>query len=125
MSEIENGEQLTKRQKEQRRQELKDVIFILSSSEGRRFFWRYLTFCGVFRTTFTGNNQTFFKEGERNIGLSLFADMNEAVPEAYAVMQREFAEEQQRRKLDEQSRRKKQFEAETKNENTNEIKEES
>jgi len=66
-----------------RRRELEDVAFILSSVEGRRFYWRRMRRCGINKSSFTGNNTTFFNEGERNIGLLLLADLEEADPEAY------------------------------------------
>lgn len=91
-----NEEQVRERgtkQKNKRDRELEDVNFILSSKQGRRFFWRFIRLCGVFETSFTGNNTTFFKEGERNVGLRLMTDLNEAAPNAYALMQKEANEE--------------------------------
>lgn len=81
-----------RKQRWSREKELNDVRVILSTKHGRRLWWRYLGRCGVFASTFTGNNTTFFKEGERNIGLMLLADLNEAMPEAYALMQKEASE---------------------------------
>lgn len=77
--------------RDRQRKELEDVAFILSTPEGRRFFWRYLEKCGIFKSSFSEHSShlTSFMEGERSIGLQLMADMNEADPEAYAVMQRE------------------------------------
>lgn len=69
-----------------RRQELNDIAHVLSTLTGRRFFWRLLQRCGVFKSSFTGNNTTFFNEGERNIGLILLTDLNEADPNAYMLM---------------------------------------
>ena len=69
-----------------RRRELFDTAKVLSTIEGRRFYWRWLQRCGVFRSSFTGNNTTFFNEGERNIGLEMLADVNEADPEKYLLM---------------------------------------
>lgn len=72
-----------------RRRELADVAFILSTAEGRRFYWRFISRCGVFKSSMTGNNTTFYNEGERNIGLIMMADMNEADPTAYLKMMTE------------------------------------
>lgn len=72
-----------------RDRELNDVRHVLGSIQGRRLIWRYLETCGVFRTSFTGSSQTFFNEGERNIGLKLLADINEASPESYLTMLKE------------------------------------
>ena len=69
-----------------REQELNDVKAILATKEGLRFMWRYLTECGIFKTSMTGSSQTFFLEGRRDIGLRLLADVNEADPEAYFRM---------------------------------------
>lgn len=66
-----------------RRRHQADVAWVLASIEGRRFYWDLMIKCGVFRSSFTGNNSTFFNEGERNIGLIMLADMNEADPQAY------------------------------------------
>lgn len=77
------------KEKDQRRQELDDVRYILSNAVGRRFFWRYLGECGLFQSSFTGSSETFFREGQRNVGLKLMADLNDADPNAYAVMLKE------------------------------------
>ena len=69
-----------------REQELNDVRTILATREGLRFMWRYLTECGIFKTSMTGSSQTFFLEGRRDVGLRLLADVNEADPEAYFRM---------------------------------------
>lgn len=79
------------RVRDKRDRELEDVRWMLSSREGRRFFWRLISHCHVFETSFTGNNTTFFKEGERNIGIFLLTELNAAAPEAYALMQSEYA----------------------------------
>lgn len=75
-----------------REEELLDVRYLLDSKQGRRFLWRYLEQCGIFRTSFTGNSQTFFNEGKRNIGLMLMSDITEANPERYLDMMREAKE---------------------------------
>lgn len=72
-----------------RERELEDVRYVLSSAQGRRFMWRYLNGCGLFESSFTGNSTTFFKEGERNVGLRLMADINDSNPDAYVSMIKE------------------------------------
>lgn len=81
-----NPEHVAKAKREQeseRERELNDVRHVMSSKEGRRFFDRYQRLCHVHETSFTGNNTTFFNEGERNIGVRMLADVNEACPELY------------------------------------------
>jgi hypothetical protein len=76
-------------QKLRYRQDKSDIAFILSHAEGRRFYWGLMKQCGIFKSSFTGNNTTFFNEGERNIGLKLLSDLNEIAPEAYVLMIKE------------------------------------
>lgn len=78
--------------KDKRARELEEIQLVVSSKHGRKFYWRLLTMCHLFETSFTGNNTTFFKEGERNIGLCLMRDLMEANPESFTLMQKEHAE---------------------------------
>lgn len=68
------------------RRDQEDAEFILSSLQGRRFYWKLMKKCGIFETSFTGNNTTFFNEGMRNIGLMLLNELNEVAPQAYLQM---------------------------------------
>lgn len=78
-----------------RNQEIQDIAFILGDKRGRRFYWRYLSSCGVYKSSADNSGSwTYFNEGRRNVGLSLMADMDEAAPEAYALMLKESKEEQ-------------------------------
>lgn len=77
------------KEKRGRERELDDVRYVLNSKQGRRFLWRYLAECGVYRSSFNGQFQTFFNEGQRNVGLKLLADIQEASPEAYVTMMKE------------------------------------
>jgi hypothetical protein len=65
-----------------RAQELEDIraILRLPAGAGVRFFRRMFDKGKVFHTTFTGNSQTFFLEGHRNLALIFFADLCEAEP---------------------------------------------
>lgn len=62
---------------------------ILSNEGGRDFIWRLLSECGIYHTSFTGDNETFFNEGKRQIGLWALNEVFEADKKAYAVMQEE------------------------------------
>jgi hypothetical protein len=72
-----------------RSQELNDLKSILDKDFGRRYIWRLLETCGVYRSSFTGNSTTFFNEGERNIGLKILAEIGEADPDAISKMMKE------------------------------------
>lgn len=80
------------KEKSKRVREVSDTLFLLQSREGRRFIWKYLSLCHVFESSYTGNQDTFFKEGERNIGLKLLRDVEDASPDALTQMMRESKE---------------------------------
>lgn len=63
-----------------------DLRFLLSTDQGRRFIWGMLEKCGVFKSSFTGSSETFFLEGQRNIGLKLMSDIMRVDPESYLKM---------------------------------------
>ena len=77
-SQVKKREQSAKTQKEQ---EIEDIKNILKLPAGVRFFKRLLNAGHMFQTSFTGNSQTFFKEGERNLMLRFFDDICEASPD--------------------------------------------
>lgn len=66
-----------------------DTTWLMGSKRGRRIVWRLLEKTGVFRCSFTGDNETFFREGQRNVGLILMAQINESCPESYTLMMKE------------------------------------
>lgn len=68
-----------------------DFKWVVSTEQGRRFLWDLLAFTGVYRSSFTGNSQTFFNEGRRDVGLRLLGQINEHEPEAYVTMLKENA----------------------------------
>lgn len=73
-------------EKLKRERDLNDIRFLISSVQGKRVFWKYLELCGVYKSSFTGSSETFFLEGQRNIGLKILADIMEADPKAYVSM---------------------------------------
>lgn len=72
-----------------RDREKSDIAFILSDARGRRFMWRLLSMTGIYRSSYTGDSKTFFREGERNIGLQVMRDIHEINPEAMTQMLKE------------------------------------
>lgn len=65
---------------------------LLADPAGREWVWMLFERCHMFRTSFRADNPhgTSFAEGERNVGLMVFADVAKAAPGAYEMMQREF-----------------------------------
>lgn len=82
-----------KKEKISRKRALDDLKWVLSERRGRRFFRELIEECGVFRQSYTGNNDTVFNEGKRRIGLKLWGDLSEASPEIYALMMQEKLED--------------------------------
>jgi hypothetical protein len=78
----------------------RDLYFVLQTEQGRRYLYDLMDFCGLHRPSMTGNSQTFFNEGMRNVALKLFADIGKADPNAYIKMMSEhkFRAEAQNRK---------------------------
>ena len=76
------GQERAKEQSDERQrlaidQDKEDFKWLMGSKRGRRIVWRLLERTGVFRTSFTGNSETFFREGQRNVGLMLMAQIHE------------------------------------------------
>ena len=69
--------------------EVLDIKHIMSDVSGRRFVWRLLSRCGVYRLSYTGNSDTYFREGERNIGLWLLAELARVDQGLFLQMQQE------------------------------------
>lgn len=82
-------EELDERKKLATEQEKEDFKWLMGSKRGRRITWRLLERTGVYRSSFTGNSETFFREGQRNVGLMLMAQIHEVCPDQYAVMLKE------------------------------------
>ena len=74
-----------------------DLVWLMNQREGRRFVWRLLQSCHLYETSFTGpggsKGATFFREGERNVGLQVLADIVRLCPELHARMAGETKEE--------------------------------
>jgi hypothetical protein len=66
-----------------------DMKWLMGSKRGRRIAWRILERTGMYRSSFTGNSETYFREGMRNVGLMLMAQIHEVAPESYSLMMKE------------------------------------
>lgn len=67
----------------------KDLIALLKHASFRRYLKRYLSLTNVFRTTFTGNSETFFKEGQRSVGTTMFGELMDAAPSRFQALMAE------------------------------------
>lgn len=77
-------------QKAARLEEQEDLKFVMSHQQGRRLMWRLLSKAGVYRTSFSQNGlEMAFREGQRNLGLFLQAEILDACPERHQQMVKE------------------------------------
>ena len=75
-----------------RDQEIADFAELMASAAGRRFLWRMLDKCGVYRSSFRTSAEMGLLEGQRNIGLLLLSELHEICPERYIEMLNEAKE---------------------------------
>ena len=88
------------REEEDRRQYEDDLKTLMARPDFRRFAWQLLSQCQMFASSMTGNAWTQFREGMRNVGISLTRDMHVA-PELYMLMWKENALRSDFKALDE------------------------
>lgn len=90
------AEEADKQRRANRNRELDDIRWLMSDKRGRRVMHKLLASGHIFHSSFTGNSETFFREGERNLALVFFNDVQEAAPERYAEMLKESKEHDDR-----------------------------
>ena len=71
---------------------IRGLRVILASTDARTWLWDLLGSTGLYKSSFTGNSQTFFLEGQRNIGLMIQADIVKHSPDALLSMMKEHAD---------------------------------
>lgn len=70
---------------EQERQKM--IQALMGLKQGRRYVWEILEMCHVFRTSFATNALVMsMNEGERNIGLWIYADLTAYAQQEYLLM---------------------------------------
>ena len=90
------------------RQANDDTRAVLSTPAGRRYVWRLLGKCGVFRqdSPHGSTGEVLFQSGQeagrRKIGLELMAEIQQVDPSLYATMAKEAVEEERTAQPDEQ-----------------------
>ena len=79
--------------KNKRDREEIELRTILDTYGGRAYIWRMLSRCGVFQLSYTGDPQsTFFREGQRDIGLYILKEIMTLDPTSFQKMQQEAVE---------------------------------
>ncbi len=74
-------------------QTIEDVRWQMSERVGRRLMYGLLERAGVYRGSFTGDATTFFREGERNVGLFYLNLLNAHFPDEFVLMLKERRED--------------------------------
>ena len=87
---IREGEEIKARLK--REQYEADFAEFMGTSAGRRLMHRWLQDTGIYTKSYTGNSETFYREGRRSVGLDLLAEVNRICPKDFVTM----LEEQQK-----------------------------
>lgn len=74
-----------------RQQEADDLAWLMSDKRGRRFMYRLLGDCRLYETSFEAENThlTAWREGVRNIGLLLVAQLSRDCPDRMSEMFKE------------------------------------
>lgn len=67
---------------------------VMGTKEGRRTIWRILITTGWDQTSYTGNSDTFKKEGQRSIGLLIRQECMRHCLNLYRLMETENTQEQ-------------------------------
>lgn len=80
---VRNAEEKEERRKKSIEDDIKDVI---NTPQGRRVFWHYISFCGVFRAMYQEHGLMSFAAGQRNIGLKMLDDLAKSDPKAFVQM---------------------------------------
>lgn len=71
------------------RREADDFKWLMADPRGRRVMWHLLSLAGVYQSSFTGNSETFFREGRRSMGLKIVDLIHTHCPDKYATMTKE------------------------------------
>ena len=75
---------------------IEDLKSVLQTKAGRNVLWRMMEQANVFGLSYTGEvNSTFFFVCARNIGNRLLIQIQQASPELFLLMQKEYMEKVQ------------------------------
>lgn len=63
-----------------------DMTSVMETVHGRRVISWLMDFCGEDQLSYTGNSDTYFREGSRNVALALKAKLKGHLPKLYLKM---------------------------------------
>lgn len=93
---------LEEREAFRREQEQLDIQSVMETENGRRFIWRLLSYCGIYRDIEGDQVQMLKQIGRRQAGLHILAIISESAEESVFKMMREaqYRDEEEARFLD-------------------------
>ena len=72
-----------------KQQASEDWKWLMSTKQGRRVMHRVLSMAGIHRNSFTGNSETFHREGRRALGLEIESELTKHAFPGYLEMLRD------------------------------------
>lgn len=69
-----------------------DLKWLMADKRGRRLMYDLLARAGVYQGSFTGNSETFFREGRRDVGLQYLREIEALCFEGFVKMLQERSE---------------------------------
>lgn len=82
---------MTRAQRAALKQAQNDLRAALDDARMRRVLMRIVDGTGVFQRSFTGNSETFYREGRRSVGLEIIEMVEQVEPDAFIALQVEMA----------------------------------
>ena len=79
-------------EEEERLLEIEQVVSVMRTENGRKLMHRFIKMSGQFRASYNPHapaNDIYFREGERNMGLQIIAELNDCAPDLYSKMMKE------------------------------------
>lgn len=97
---------MTKYEEQIELQQKNDIRAVMSTENGRRFVWRLLSYCGVYRDIEGEGGDVFRQIGKRTTGLYLLGIVSDVDQEAVFNMMKEAAAraEEEKRELEKERR---------------------
>jgi hypothetical protein len=85
----EDGSNINPRSKNRSAADDAAMVDLMKSRGGRRTMWRTIEYAGLNLPSFTGNSQTFFNEGKRDVAIWLRSQLVRLCHDSYQLMERE------------------------------------
>ena len=77
---------------ERRNRELNDLRLVLSTKEGRRVMWRFMSHCKAFEGIWDGSARIHYNSGRQDVGHFLIKEVEAADQDAFFTMMKEAKE---------------------------------